>query len=498
MKHNISLRAAGIVAGTAAVCAFLFGVIITVSLPSIANKGEASPESMQTIPLVSDQNESPFTIIAQRVTPAVVNISAEKTVSQEWPGFEWRFDGPFEEFFRDFFRDMPRGQSKTQTLGSGFIISEDGYIVTNYHVIKGANAGDIYIKLTDKREFKGDEVTIVGTDQRTDIALLKIKPKEKLPYLTFGNSDNVAVGDWAIAFGNPFHLEGTVTVGVISAKGRSNIPLPEGPDFQSFIQTDAAINPGNSGGPLVSIKGEVIGINTAITSPTGGNVGIGFAIPASMASAVITELRTEGKVTRGYLGVYLQEITEDLKEALDLPSLDGVLISDVVENTPAERAGIKSRDVIVEFNGKPVKDMQAFRVQVAATPVNKSVNVKLVRDGKEKTVQVTIGQYPDEPSIAAAEEPSLHLGLKVIDADAPNAQRYDIQTSRGVVVTSITPDSPAQDAGVRVGDVIIAIGKKTITDTETFERTAAGLKKGEPVIFHIQRGDRKLYVAVTP
>ncbi len=498
MKHNISLKAAGIVAGSAAVCAFLFGVIITASLPSIANKGEASPESMKTLPLVAGQNGSPFTLIAREVTPAVVNISAEKTVDREWRGFDWNFDGPFEDFFRDFFRDMPRSQQRTQTLGSGFIISEDGYIVTNYHVIKGAGAGDIYIKLTDKREFKDDEVTIVGVDQRTDIALLKIKPKEKLPYLTFGNSDNVEVGDWAIAFGNPFHLEGTVTVGVISAKGRSNIPLPEGPDFQSFIQTDAAINPGNSGGPLVSIQGEVIGINTAITSPTGGNVGIGFAIPANMASTVIAELKTEGKVTRGYLGVYLQEITEDLKDALDLPSLNGVLISDVVENTPASRAGIKSRDVIIEFDGKPVKDMQSFRVEVAATSVNRTVPVKLIRDSKEKTLMVTIGQYPDEPSLAAAEEEDRHMGLKVIDADSPNAQRYDVQTARGVVVTQVSPGSPAQDAGIRVGDVIIAIGKKNITDVDDFERTAANLKKGEPVIFHIQRGDRKLYVAVTP
>lgn len=498
MKYSISLRAAGIVAGTAAVCAFLFGIIITAGLPSIANKGEASPESMQTIPLVTEQNGSPFAVIAQRVSPAVVNISAEKTVTQERPGFNWQFDGPFEDLFRDFFRDMPRSQGRTQTLGSGFIISEDGYIVTNYHVIKGAEAGDIYIKLTDKREFKDDEVSIVGFDQRTDIALLKVKPKERLPYLIFGNSDSVQVGDWAIAFGNPFHLEGTVTVGVISAKGRSNIPLPEGPDFQSFIQTDAAINPGNSGGPLVSIRGEVIGINTAITSPTGGSVGIGFAIPASMAFAVINELKTVGKVTRGYLGVYLQEITVDLKEALDLPSLDGVLISDVAEDTPASRAGIQSRDVIIEFDGKPVKDMQSFRVQVAATPVNKNVPVKLIRDGREKTVMVKLGEYPEEPSIAAAEEKDQHLGLRVIDVDSPNAQRYDIQTSRGVVVTSVNPDSPAADAGIRVGDVIIAVGKNTIDDVADFERTAANLGKGSPVIFHIQRGERKLYIAVTP
>ena len=194
----------------------------------------------------------------------------------------------------------------------------------------------------------------------------------------------------------------------------------------------------------------------------------------------------------------MQEITEDLKDALDLPSLDGVLISDVVDNTPASRAGIMSRDVIIKFDGKPVKDMQSFRVQVAATSVNRTVPVILIRDGKEKTTMVTIGQYPDEPSVAAVEEKDQHVGVKVIDADSPNAERYDIQTTRGVVVIQVSPDSPAQDADIRVGDVIIAIGKKNITDIADFERTAANLKKGAPVIFHIQRGDRKLYVAVTP
>jgi len=253
MSNKISLRTAGIITGAAAVFAFLFGIIITVSLPTVVNKGEASPGEQSAVPLIDESGNSPFTKIVERVSPAVVNISAERKVSSNIRNFEWRFEGPFDDFFRDFFKDFPKFEGKTQTLGSGFLISSDGYVVTNYHVIK--DASDIIIKLTNKKEFKGDKVKIIGVDKRTDIALLKVESKEKLPFLKFGDSENVKVGDWAIAVGNPFHLEGTVTVGVISAKGRANIPLPEGPDLQSFLQTDAAINPGNSGGPLMNIHG---------------------------------------------------------------------------------------------------------------------------------------------------------------------------------------------------------------------------------------------------
>jgi serine protease Do len=355
------------------------------------------------------------------------------------------------------------------------------------------------VKLTNKQEFTGDEVEIVGTDPRTDIALLKIDNGDKLPYLTLGNSDDVKVGDWAIAFGNPFHLEGTVTVGVISAKGRAGIALPEGPDFQSFLQTDAAINPGNSGGPLVNIHGEVIGINTAITSPSGGNVGIGFAIPTNLAKSVIEELKSQGKVTRGYLGVYLQEITVDLKEAMDLPSLDGVLISEVVNNTPADRAGIKAGDVITEFDGKEVKDMASFRILVASTEVGKKVDIKVYRDGKQKELKVTIAEMPE--TVSAAEEVPEHeyeLGLGVVDIDDPRAQRFEPQATRGVIVINIRPNTPAEKAGFVIGDVIMGIGDKKISDVDTYRDAVTDLKSGKPVIFHVQRGERKLYIAVTP
>ena len=497
MHRDISLRNAGIIAGAAAVFAFLFGIIIVASVPNLANRSEASTGEGTAIPLVTEEGASPFTRVVENVTPAVANISAERTVTGTFPGFEWRFEGPFEDLFKDFFRGTPRPQQRTQTLGSGFFISADGYLVTNYHVIR--NASDIVVKLTNKQEFTGDEVEIVGTDPRTDIALLKIDNGDKLPYLTLGNSDDVKVGDWAIAFGNPFHLEGTVTVGVISAKGRAGIALPEGPDFQSFLQTDAAINPGNSGGPLVNIHGEVIGINTAITSPSGGNVGIGFAIPANLAKSVIEELKSQGKVTRGYLGVYLQEITVDLKEAMDLPSLDGVLISEVVNSTPADRAGIKAGDVITEFDGKDVKDMASFRILVASTEVGKTVKIKVFRDGKQKELKVTIGEMPETVSSAEeAPEQEYELGLRVVNVSDPRAQRFEPQATTGVIIIDIRSGTPAEKAGFAVGDVIMGIGDKKISDVETYRDAVTDLKSGKPVIFHVQRGERKLYIAVTP
>jgi len=497
MDKKVSLKTVGIIAGSAAVFAFLFGLIISMGLPGLVGRVEASPDKTAPIPLVNEQGESPFTQVADIVTPAVVNISAERMVTTNVPGFGWDFGGPFNDWFRQFFKDMPKGESRAQTLGSGFIISEDGYVVTNNHVVKEATK--IIIKLTNKKEYKGDQVKVVGTDSKTDLALLKIQANEKFPFLKFGDSDRIRVGDWAIAVGDPFNLEGSVTVGVISAKGRSGIPLPEGPSFQSFLQTDAAINPGNSGGPLVNIHGEVIGINSAITTPSGGNVGIGFAIPVNMAKKVFDELKTKGKVTRGYLGVYLQEITEDLKNGMNLSGQEGVLISEVSDNTPASRAGIKSGDVIIEFNGEKVKDVESFRFLVAATEAGKTVNIKLVRDGKEKTLAVKVGELPDETAaVKEGTDRESELGLEVVAIGDPRTQAFNITAKSGVVVVGLTSGAPAAQAGIAAGDVITAIGKREIKNLEDYRQALIEIKKGKTVVFQIQQQERKRYIAITP
>uniref|UniRef100_A0A7V0Z7C4 Probable periplasmic serine endoprotease DegP-like n=1 Tax=candidate division WOR-3 bacterium TaxID=2052148 RepID=A0A7V0Z7C4_UNCW3 len=496
MEGKISLKSAGIITGIAAIVAFLFGLIISAGIPALSNKTEASQGAVELNPIITEQGGSPFTRVAEMVSPAVVNISAEKSVKTGIKNFEWNFRGPFEDFFRDFFKNFPRGESKTTTLGSGFIISEDGYVVTNYHVIK--NAKNIIIRLTNKKEYKGKDVKIIGYDSRTDVALLKIEAKDKFPYLKFGDSDKIKVGDWVMAVGNPFNLEGTVTVGVISAKGRSHIPLSEGPDLQNFLQTDAAINPGNSGGPLLNLQGEVIGINTAITSTSGGNIGIGFAIPINLAKSVIEELKTKGKITRGYLGVYLEDLTEDMKNALNLPSLEGVLINEVIANSPADNAGIKEGDVIIEYDGNKVTDVQSFRIMVASTAPGKTVKLKLIRNSREMELKVKIGEMKEEVALSGGEKQGTELGMQVVDIDSPDAKMYNISTKKGVVVTEVESSSPAGDAGIEPGDVIIGIGNKEIADISDFRKAIQDLKKGKPVIFQIQRGERKRYVALTP
>uniref|UniRef100_A0A7V3VTD1 DegQ family serine endoprotease n=1 Tax=candidate division WOR-3 bacterium TaxID=2052148 RepID=A0A7V3VTD1_UNCW3 len=496
MERKLSLKSVGIIVGIATVVAFLFGLLISSGLPFLANRTEASQGVTGLNPGVDETGGSPFTRVAEIASPAVVNISAERIIKTGFEGFEWDFHGPFEDFFRDFFKNLPPSESKTRTLGSGFIISDDGYVVTNYHVIK--NATDIVIRLTNKKEYKGKDVKVIGTDARTDISLIKIETKDKLPYLKLGDSDKIRVGDWVVAVGNPFNLEGTVTVGVISAKGRSNIPLSEGPDLQNFLQTDAAINPGNSGGPLLNLQGEVIGINTAITSTSGGNIGIGFAIPINLAKNVIEELKSKGRVIRGYLGVYLEDITEDIKEAMNLPSSNGVLVNEVIPNSPADKAGLKDGDVIIEYDGKEVTDVQSFRIMVSSTSPGRIVKVKLLRNGKEMELKVKIGVMEEKVAVENKENKEGGIGIEVVDIDSPEAARYNITAKSGVVVVNIDSESPAARAGIQLGDVIIGIGNKEIEDIRDFKDAIRELKKGKPTIFKIQRGDRKIYVAVKP
>lgn len=443
--------------------------------------------------------ESPFVKIAQDVLPSVVNISAEKII-EEKRSFEFNY--PFKEFFKDFeefFKQMPpffRGKEKS--LGSGVVVSEDGYILTNYHVIKGAEK--IVVTLYDKSVYKGDDVEIVGRDPRTDLAVLKVHADKKLQPAKLGDSDEIQIGDWAIAIGNPLGFKGSVTVGVISAKGRSGIALPEGPTQQDFIQTDASINPGNSGGPLLNIKGEVIGINTAIATRTGYWQGIGFAIPINLAKNVYRQLIERGRVVRGWLGVYIQELTGDLIEALGVK--EGVLVSEVIPNSPAEKAGIEAGDVIEEFDGKKIESIPQLQSAVSETPPGKKVEVVVVRNGKEKKFKVEVGEMPEEFVSAGVEEKVKEkgwLGLKVASIDSERAKELNIEAEEGVVVIDVELGSPADEAGIRPGDVILEIDKKQVKDLDSYEKIEKELKdeKG-PILFLIQRGSRKRFIAVTP
>ncbi len=425
-------------------------------------------------------NNLSFVEIAEKIIPTVVNISAEKSIRIRTPRFE--FFSPFEEFFREFFKDFPLPKEfseKIRTLGSGVIISEDGYVITNNHVIEGYDK--VIITLSDGTKFKEKEVKIVGRDPKTDIALLKIETKKKLPYAPLGNSDEVRVGEWVLAVGNPFGLSGTVTVGVISAKHRTGVALYGGPTYQDFIQTDAAINPGNSGGPLVNLKGEVIGINTAIKTTSGGNIGIGFAIPINLVKKVKEDLLKKGKVVRGYLGIYLQELTDELRESMDLPKdMEGVVIRDIIPDSPASKADLKSGDIILKFQGKKVKSVDELRFMVAETPPKTKVELEIYRDGKIRKVEVILGEMPEEVSQLKKEE-VLEIGLKVKES------------KEGVVVEEVEPDSPAEEAGIQSGDIILEIQKEKIKNLDDYYRTLERLKERKSILFKIKRG-KEIYL----
>ncbi|MEO0236321.1 MAG: DegQ family serine endoprotease [candidate division WOR-3 bacterium] len=459
------------------------------------------------------QLESPFVKVAEQATMAVVNISTERVIKfKESPFFDE--NDPFDQLFRRFF-DFPMPQIpreyKSTSLGSGFIFNKDGdkyYVLTNNHVVK--NADKIIIKLYDGTKITGDDVKIVGTDRNTDLAILSIKTKKDLPVLKLGDSDKIKIGDWAIAVGNPFGLEGTVTVGVISAKGRSGIPLPDGPVYENFIQTDAAINPGNSGGPLLNIRGEVIGINTAITSPSGAFAGVGFAIPVNTAKYVIEQILNKGKVVRGYIGIYPQALTEELAKTYGLDSPRGVLVAKVLKDSPAEKAGIKEEDVIVKFDGKDITDVEQFRLLVAQTKPGKTVDVEIItQKGERKIVKVKVGEYPEETVTAQDTEkpeeretkPSEQkwLGMTVIDIEsARRIGLYSGSDEDGVVVKEVERGSVADFAGIIKGDLIQKIGDIEIKSLKDFSKASSTYKNSRgPMRFKIIRNGMPIFIAIT-
>jgi serine protease Do len=435
-----------------------------------------------------------FVALAKKMKPIVVNISTTQVSEGRGPHeFSSPFgeEDPFNDFWRRFFGGpAPRGPQRQRSLGSGFIIDGDGSILTNNHVVE--NAQKIVVKLPgDEQDY---EAKVIGRDPKTDIAVIKINAKTSLSTATLGDSDRLEVGEWVVAIGNPFGLDGSVTSGIVSAKGRHNIT--QGP-YDNFIQTDASINPGNSGGPLINLKGEVIGINTAIFSRTGGNIGIGFAIPINLVKEVLPQLRGKGKVTRGFLGVLIQKVTPEIAESLGMDKGYGALVANVSKDGPADKAGVKVGDVIVEFDGKEVKESSDLPIIVARTTVEKRARMKVLRDKKEVTLTVTVGELKDEEVVASAPEKG-ELGLTVQRLTPQMAESLGLDKTEGVVVTVVEPGSVADEAGIRRGDVIMEVDRKPIRNLDEYKKSVGAIRKGRGVLFLVRRGDSTLFLALKP
>ncbi len=426
--------------------------------------------------------------IAEAVKPAIVNIATIRT--EQSAGINPLLDDPFfRRFFGDRFKhgDTPK-KRKAASLGSGVIVSSDGYILTNNHVI--TNADSIKVVLSDKREFEGK---VVGKDPQTDLSVLKIDA-DNLTSLALGDSDLLKVGEIVLAVGNPFGLNQTITMGIVSAVGRANVGIA---DYEDFIQTDAAINPGNSGGALVNVKGELIGINTAIFSTTGGYQGIGFAIPSNMARSVMDSLITKGKVIRGWLGVSIQGITPDLAEQFNLEKDFGTLVADVVEGSPAEKGGLLRGDVIIEFNGKEVNEPYNLRNLVSSTDPGEEAEFKVVRDGEIFTVSVIIGEIPTEEQRAATEYKNALRGINVQELSTDIYRKLNLPDKiRGVVITEIEPGSPSESRLIP-GDVIQEINRKAISNLEDFETIVSKIKPDRDVLLLVFRRGATTFVTVS-
>jgi serine protease Do len=438
--------------------------------------------------------------LAERVMPAVVNINTTKTIPSRGPGGHGQGPDPFEEFFGEGFWErfgQHRFPQRQRSLGSGFVIDDAGYIVTNHHVVEGAD--DIDVQFSNGKQYKA---SLVGADVKTDLALLKIKPQGQLPTVPLGDSDLLQTGDWVIAVGNPFGLQHTVTAGIVSARDRV---IGAGP-YDDFIQTDASINPGNSGGPLFDQRGRVIGIATAIFSRSGGNIGIGFAIPINLARSVVDQLRTTGKVVRGWLGVSIQPLGPDLREALGLGNQEGALVADVFEDSPAAQAGLKRGDVVVALDGTPVTEPGAMSRAIATMAPGTRVTLTVLRDGKKKEIQVRIGELHDDQGKERGEVgggPGTHndaladLGLALDKLSDEVRRRLGYgRDVNGVLVSGVARGGPADDAGLRPGDVIMQIEGKDVTSPTVAGRTLADAHP--PILLLVKRGDSTVFMTLNP
>jgi len=438
-----------------------------------------------------------FADLAEAQADSVVNISTTKhaKLAQQGlpPGFGSPHGGtPFDDFFNDFMRNMPRQQQQERhALGTGFILSADGYVVTNNHVVEGAD--EVIVKMRDGSEH---EAKIIGTDPKLDVALIKFKTKKHLKAVNLGNSDKLRVGDWVVAIGNPFGLEQTVTAGIVSAKGRV---IGSGP-YDDFIQTDAAINPGNSGGPLFNTRGQVIGINTAIYSRSGGNNGIGFAIPINLARSVLDELREKGHVTRARLGVHISDVTKEMMQALGLKNRQGALVPQVVSGSAADKAGILPGDVIVSIDGEPVHKAHDLPLRVARHAPGDRVKIGVIRNGKHKIITVKVEAMEDEET-ASNGQPNLNkakirLGMVVDNLTPDLAGRLQTRVKRGVLVQKVQRGMPAARGGIQRGDVIYRINGKDVHNVRAFSKLAKSFKPGQVLRVMLDRHGDQVFTLI--
>ena len=460
------------------------------------------------VPALAQARGAPdsFADEAERLLPAVVNISTTHTVEApavDMPQFPP--GSPFEEFFKQFRgeqgQEQGQGRSRQATaLGSGFIIDSSGYIVTNNHVIAGAE--QIEVILHDDSRLPA---TLIGTDDKTDLALLKVESDTPLPAVGWGNSDKLRVGDWVLAIGNPFGLDGTVTAGIVSARGRN---INAGP-YDDFIQTDASINRGNSGGPMFDSEGKVVGVNTAIFSPSGGNIGIGFAVPSSMAEPVVAQLKATGHVTRGWLGVSIQTVTEEIAEGLGMKEPTGALVAQVQPNGPAAKADLEQGDIVLRFDGKKIREMRDLPRVVAQTEVGRTVSAEIFRGGKEHTVSVTVTEMSDPVQVSTQSDPApkpgkgdsniAGLGMKVAPLDAAMREGLGLAAdAKGMVIASVDPNGPAAEKGLRQGDVITEAERHAVSSAEDLRDAveSAGKEGRKAVLLLVDRANQPLFVAI--
>jgi serine protease Do len=463
-----------------------FGLILGYLVPAIEAQDHWLSSAAAASSAVLENRPPSFAAIAKRTMPVVVNIS---TTAQRAP--RGSSGDPIDEFFNRFFAESQPRDNSQRSLGSGILISKDGEILTSYHVVKNADA--IKVKLADQSEY---EARLVGKDDRTDLALIKIrKATVPLPFARLGTSSQLDVGDWVMAIGNPFGLEHTVTAGIVSAKGRV---IGAGP-YDNFIQTDASINPGNSGGPLINAVGQVVGVNSAIFSQTGGNVGIGFAIPIDLAKKITDQLRKNGKVVRGWLGIRAQAVSQQAASSLGLSHFVGEIqtVTEVTENSPAADAGIKVGDVITEFNNKPLAKNPDLRTMIADTAPGQKTTLKIVREKLERIVSVRIGELPEDGDASQqVEARDPELGLRVQRITPEISRRLGLSSIKGVLVLEVQSGSPAEQVGLEPADVIREVNQKAVNNVKDFERAVRQGRRGERILLLVQRGDNAVFFAL--